>query len=131
MFQTISLLIAVPALLKATTGLLLPGQFYGWRRQQYASASIPRIVLVMPSLFILLGAASWYATLFHYQPWGWIVTGFTTLVASLGALNLSRWSSHREKTGKAIEGEPQTRLSVDLTILVLGLLFTYLAFFVY
>jgi hypothetical protein len=130
-FQTVSLLIAVPALLKAVTGLVLPGRFYGWRRQQYASASVPRVVLIMPALFLILAAASWYATLFHYQPWGWVVTGFTSLIASLGLLNLSRWSSHRQKTGEAIDNRPRTRAGVDLAILFLGLLFTYLALFVY
>jgi len=131
MFQIISLLIAIPALLKAVTGLLLPGRFYGWRRQQYASASVPPVVLVMPSLFVLLAGASWYATLFQYQSWGWIVTGFTTLIAFLGVLNLSRWSSHRQKTRKAIDTQPKTRTSVDVVILVLGVLFTYLSFFIY
>jgi hypothetical protein len=131
MFQIISLLIAIPALLKAITGLLLPNHFYGWRRQQYASTSIPRVVLVMPTLFVLLAGASWYATLFRYQPWGWIVTGFTTLIASLGMLNLSRWSTHRQKTGDAIDTQPETRIGVDVVILLLGGLFTYLAFFVY
>lgn len=131
MFQIISLLIAIPALLKAVTGLFLPGRFYGWRRQQYASASIPRLVLVMPTLFVLLAGASWYATLLHYQPWGWVVTGFTTLIAFLGVLNLSRWSSHRQRTGEAIDTQPGTRVGVDVTILALGVLFTCLALFVY
>lgn len=131
MFQIISLCIAIPALLKAVTGLVLPNQFYGWRRQQYASASIPPVVLAMPSVFVLLAGASWYATLFHYQPWGWVVTGFTTVIAALGVLNLSRWSAHRQTTGLAIDTQPDTRIGVDVTILVLGMLFTYLAFFVY
>lgn len=131
MFQVISWLIAIPALLKAIIGLFLPDRFYGWRRQQYASASIPPVVLVMPSLFVLLAGASWYATLFHYQPWGWVVTGFTTLVAALGVLNLSRWSAHRQSTGKAIDTQPDTRIGVDIIILVLGILFAYLSLFVY
>lgn len=131
MFQIISLIIAVLALLKSTAGLLLPDKFYGWRRQQYASVSLPPMVLVMPSLFVLLAGTAWYATLFHYQPWGWMVTGFTTLIALLGVLNLSRWSTHRQKTGQAIDTQPQTRTGVDVTILILGLLFVFLAFFVY
>jgi hypothetical protein len=131
MFQIISLFIAVLALLKGATGLLLPDRFYGWRRQQYASTSIPRVVLIVPSLFVLLAGVSWYATLFNYQPWGWVTTGFTTLIASVGVLNLGRWSTHRQKTGEAIATQPKTRTNVDITILVLGLLFMYLAFFVY
>ena len=131
MFQIISLLIAILALLKGITGLLVPDRFYNWRRQQYASAAIPTVVLVLPSLFVLLAGASWYVTLFHYQPWGWVVTGFTTLIAFLGVLNLSRWSTHRQKTGQAIDKQPGARIGVDVTILLLGVLFTYLGFFVY
>jgi hypothetical protein len=131
MFQIISLLIAILALLKSAAGLLLSDKFYGWRQQQYASVSIPAVVLIMPSLFVVLAGISWYAMFFYYQPWGWLVTGFTTLIAVLGVLNLSRWSTHRQKTGQAIESQPETRTGVDITILILGIMFLVLAFFVY
>ena len=66
-FQVISLAIAILALLKALAGLLLPDRFYGWRQQQYASPSIPKMVLLTPSFFILLALAAWYATFFDYR----------------------------------------------------------------
>lgn len=131
MFQLIGLIIALIALTKAVSALLLPARFYGWRSRQYDSATIPRIVLVLPGLFVLLAAAAWYATLFAYQPYGWIVTGFTTLIAILGSRNLSRWSSHRQQTGAAIATQPETRIRVDIAILLLGLFFAGLALFVY
>lgn len=131
MFKNISFIIGAIALAKAAAGLLLPDIFYLWRKNQYDSVSIPAVVLVMPSLFFLLAGAAWYATIVAYQPAGWVVTSFTTLIALLGTLNLMRWSSHRKKTGHAIEKEPGTRTNVDITILVLGIIFVGLAVFVY
>ena len=131
MFKIISLFIGTIALLKAIAGLLLPSFFYSWRKEQYASISIPPIVLVMPVLFALLAFASWYAALFHYQPWGWVVTGFTTLISILGLLNLSRWPTHRQKTSRAIDEQPGARTSVDIMLLVLGGMFAMLGIFVY
>jgi hypothetical protein len=131
MFQVISLFIGAVLFLKAITALLFSGRFYDWRKQQYASTSIPPVVLVMPTLFVLLAGIAWYATLFHYQSWGWVVTGFTTLVAILGILNLNRWSTHRQKTGQAIEKQPGTRTGVDIMLLILGGIFAALGIFVY
>ncbi len=131
MFQIISLLIAIPCLLKAVTALLKADQFYGWRKQQYATATVPPIVLVMPTFAAVLAIAAWYATLFHYQAGGWIVTTFATLIAMIGLVNLSRWSTHRQKVGQAIATQPAKRKAVDITILLLGLFFVGLALFVY
>lgn len=131
MFQLISSIIAVIALTKAVSALLLPDRFYGWRKRQYDSTAIPRIVLVLPLLFLFLAAVTWYATLVAYQPYGWIVTGFTTLIAILGSRNLSRWSSHRQQTGAAIATQLETRTRVDIAILLLGLFFAGLALFIY
>jgi hypothetical protein len=92
--------------------------------------TIPRIVLVMPTLMIVLAALAWYATVFHYQSSGWIVTAFTTLIAVLAALNLSNWSTHRQHTGETIAAQPGTRIATDLVILVMGVGFAYLTFFI-
>lgn len=131
MFQIISSIIALIALAKAVSALVVPSRFYGWRSQQYNSEAIPRLVLVLPALFLLLAVGAWYATLFAYQPYGWIVTAFTTLIAFLGTRNLSRWSTHRQHTGAAIATQPETRTRVDIAILLIGLLFAWLALFVY
>lgn len=69
MFQIVSLIIALVCLLKALIALIKSDQFYSWRRQQYAATTVPRLVLVMPTLIIVLTLAVWYATLFHYQAW--------------------------------------------------------------
>lgn len=131
MFQIISLLIAGICLTKAVIALLKGDQFYGWRQQQYAATTVPQTLWVVPTLIVFLAIAAWYATLFHYQAWGWIVTAFTTLIAALGLLNLSRWSTHREKVGAAIKTQSPQRKAVDTVILLLGLGFTGLAWFVY
>lgn len=131
MYQAISLILAAICLLKAGTALLRPAQFYGWRTGQYASTRVPTVVLIVPTLVVGLALTAWYATLFHYQAWGWIVTAFTTIIALLAIANLSRWSAHRETTRNAIETQPETRILVDVVILLLGVFFAALAVFVY
>lgn len=131
MFQIISLFIAAICLSKAIIALIKADQFYGWRQQQYASNTIPGVVWVVPMLTLFLAIAAWYATLFHYQAWGWIVTAFITLIAALGLLNLRRWSTHRQKVGAAIKTQPAKRQVVDVVILLMGLGFVGLALFVY
>lgn len=131
LFQIISLIIAAICLTKGAVALLKAKQFYTWRQQQYATATIPRLVWVVPMLTVGLAIAAWYATLFYYQPWGWVVTAFTTLIAALGLINLSRWSTHRQKVGTVIKTQPAKRVAVDVVILLMGVGFIGLALFVY
>ncbi len=53
-FNVLSLLIALICFVKAGTALLSPDTFYNRRRQQYASAAVPRSVLVVPMLMLML-----------------------------------------------------------------------------
>lgn len=132
MFAMISFLIALPCLLKGVTALVMPDRFYHWRRTtQYGSEKVPPSVLVMPGFIALLAGASWYALFTQYHAWGWIVTGFTTLVALLAVVNLSRWSSHRKKVGQAIDTQPDKRIAVDGLLVSLGIAFLALGIFVY
>ena len=80
---------------------------------------------------LLLAITSWYATFTQYQPWSRIVTSFTTIIALLALVNLTRWSSHRHKVGSLIETHPQKRVAVDGALVVIGLGFLALTFFCY
>ncbi|RIK43516.1 MAG: hypothetical protein DCC55_05555 [Chloroflexi bacterium] len=131
MFQVLSWLIALPCLFKGALALIQADRFYRWRSEQYAADSVPVTVLIMPLYVVSLATASWWATLTGSHPWGWIVTGFSTLIALLGILNLSRWHAHSRHVGKLIATQPKERTKVDLFLLGLGILFAALAIFVY
>jgi hypothetical protein len=131
MFQLLSWLIALPCLLKGALALAQADRFYRWRSRQYAADSAPMVVFVMPLYVTGLALASWWAILTGGEPWGWIVTGFSTLIAIIGILNLSRWHTHSRHVGAMIATRAKDTTKADLFILVLGILFAALAIFVY
>lgn len=73
---------------------------------------------------------TWYATAFHYAPWGWVVTAFVSVAAALGAANLLRWRRHRTRALRAVDS-PATRRGVDLALVGVGAVFVALAVAVY
>ena len=128
-FQALSLVIATALLVKAAVALAIPGRFYATRRRQYDSTSMPRELLVPPAIILCVTSVAWYATFFHYRPWGWVVTGSLTLLCSLSLHNLLRWRGHRE-TMANIVANPRVWI-VDCVLLVVGAGFAALGFFVY
>jgi hypothetical protein len=128
-FRVLSLVIAVALLGKATIALAAPRRFYVERQRQYASESIPPKLWVAPVVIIALTLAAWYATIFHYRPWGWIVTGFLTALACLALDHALRWQSHRRRMIKVVTN-PRV-WQVDCLLLILGAGFVALALLVY
>lgn len=129
-FEVLSLLIGVPCLLKGIIGLSLPTRFYRWRHGQYASERPPQALFVVPLALVGVVAVTWYATVFHYVPWGWVVTAFITVAALAGGANLLRWRQHQGRALRAV-GSPATRRAVDLVLIGVGAGFVALALAVY
>lgn len=128
-FRTLSLVIAAALLGKAAIALAVPRQFYAVRGRHYSSESLPLKLLVAPVIVVALTLTAWYATLFHYQPWGWVVTGSLTVLACLAVDHVFRWQSHRQRMLKAVRN-PKVGW-VDYLLLVVGAGFLGLAFLVY
>jgi len=124
------MLIGVSCLLKGIVGLTFSDYFYQWRRAHYTSAQTPSALFAAPSVVAAVVAVTWYATLFHYSPWGWIVTAFVTATALLGTANLVRWKQYRGRALRAVDNTV-TRRCVDVMLLVIGAGFVALAMFVY
>jgi hypothetical protein len=128
-FQALSFVIAAALLVKAMVALAIPGRFYATRQRQYDSTFMPRELLVPPAIILCLSSIAWYATFFHYRPWGWIVTGALTLLCSLSLHNLLRWRRHR-KTMHNIVAHPRVWV-IDCLLLVLGSGFAALGLWVF
>ena len=128
-FRILSLVIAAALLGKAAIALSMPGRFYAERQRQYASVSPPAQVLVPPVVIAGLASAAWYATIFHYQPWGWVVTASLTALACGSVHQLFRWETQRQRMGKVVASPNVWR--VDCLLLAIGALFVALAVFVY
>jgi hypothetical protein len=128
-FRILSVVIAIVLLVKAVVALASPRRFYAARQKQYASAPLPSTLFVPPALVLGLTLSAWYATIFHYQPWGWLVTGLLSLISCLSIHHLLHWESHRQMMLKVVTG-PKV-MQIDCLLVALGLAFLALALFVY
>ena len=128
-FQVLSVVIAVALLGKAAIALAAPRRFYHERQRQFASEVRPRKLLVPPVVIVTITFAAWYATIFHYQSWGWIVTGCLTALACGSVDHVLRWERHRQWMLRVVTN-PKVWW-VDCVLLVVGALFVALAFWVY
>ena len=128
-FRTLSFVIAAALLCKAALALAIPRRFYAVRERQYASESLPPKLLLAPVVVVALTLTAWYATIFHYQPWGCIVTGLLTALSCLAVDHVFRWQSHRKRMLKAVRSPMVGWL--DCLLLVVGVGFVGLALMVY
>jgi hypothetical protein len=128
-FRLLSFLIAIALLTKATIALAFPRRFYTARQQQYASIKLPPKLLVPTALVLALTLTAWYATIFHYQPWGWVVTGFLSAICCMALHHLFHWKSHRQTMLKVVMSPKVGQF--DCLLLALGLVFLALGLFVY
>ncbi len=128
-FRTLSFVIAAALLGKAAIALAIPRRFYAVRERQYASESLPPKLLVAPVVVVALTLVAWYATIFHYQPWSWVVTGFLTALSCLAIDHVFRWQSHRQRMLKVVRSPTVGWL--DCLLLVVGVGFVGLALLVY
>ena len=128
-FQALSFVIATALLVKATVALAMPDRFYATRQRQYASTALPRELLVPPVVILCVTAVAWYATVVHYRPWGWVITGTLTLLCSLSLHNLLRWRRHREAMARVVRN-PKVWM-IDCLLLVLGGAFAAMGVLVY
>lgn len=128
-FRVLSLLIGVALLSKAATALAAPRRFYAERQRQYASASQPASLFVAPVVILAVTSAAWYATIFQYQPWGWVVTGSLTALSCLSLDHVFRWERHRQRMLTVVTN--QSVWQVDCLLLLAGAGFVVLALRVY
>jgi uncharacterized membrane protein len=128
-FRILILVVAGAFIVKATIALAMPERFYAERQRQYSSASPPAKVLVAPVVIVTLALVALYATIFHYEPWGWAVTGCLTAFACLAVHHALHWETHRERMLRVVTDPNVGR--VDYILLVVGTLLVTLAFSVY
>jgi hypothetical protein len=128
-FRVLSLVIGVALLSKAATALFARRRFYAERQRQYASASQPPNLLVAPAVILAVTSAAWYATIFQYRPWGWVVTGSLTALSCLSLDHVFRWERHRQRMLKVVSS--QNVWQVDCLLLLAGTAFVVLALLVY
>jgi multisubunit Na+/H+ antiporter MnhB subunit len=128
-FQFLSLLIATALIGKASIALATRQKFYAVRSRQYTSESLPWKLLAGPIIVGALTLVAWYATIFHYRPAGWVVTGFLTALSCMAFDHVFRWKRHRQVMLKLV-ANPNVWL-IDCVLLAIGAGFVALALLVY
>ena len=128
-FRGLVLTMAGMLLAKAMIALIIPEHFYAERQRQYASPSRPAEVFIGPAVIICLAATAWYATIFHYEPWGWVVTACLTASAAAIGYRLLHWEGHRHKM-RLVVADPKV-WQVDCRLLAIGALLMEVGFLVY
>ena len=116
-------------LVKAAVALAASRRVYARRQQQYAPEALPAGLLIPPAVVLTLTLAAWFATVFHYQSWCWLVTGFLSVLSCLSLHHLFHWEKHRQSMRKLV-ANPKVK-QVDYLLLALGSIFLALALFVY
>ena len=128
-FQVLSVVIAVALLGKAAIALAAPPQFYDERRRQVRRPRPGPRSFSPANCHLAITFAAWYATIFHYQSWGSIVTGCLTALACLSIDHVLRWERHRQRMLRVVTN-PKVWW-VDCVLLVVGAVFVALALWVY
>ena len=128
-FKVLSLLIAVALLGKAIIALLMSRRFYAVRQGHYAAETQPAKLLVAPVMVLAVTGVTWYATIYHYRPYGWVLTCFLTLISCLSLDHVFRWKKHRARLLRVV-ANPKVWY-FDLFLVALGSGFAALGFFVY
>lgn len=131
LFKIISFVLACACILKAIIGLAFHKKFYLWDRKQYASQKLPKDIFI----FILYGIGmffiTWYATIFHYERYGWIITLVVTLSSVKLFSILFNWRKTSEKIVKFIDSGGWKLWMLDITIFIIGILFLLLGLYIY
>jgi hypothetical protein len=128
-FRVLALVIARALLLAVVVALFFHDRVNRWSEKVSASLRMLCRVLIIPVALLAFLGISWYVTIEHYQGWGWIVTGFATVVCVIGIVNLL-WRPDRGPLGRLLE-QSWEGAEPALSISALGFGFAALGLWVY
>ncbi len=130
-FKIISFVLAGACFLKAFIGFVFHNKFYEWDRKQYASDKWPKSFFIFITYGLVMFALIWYATIFHYVKYGWILT----LIVSISSIKLFSLLFKRDEIApkfvRFIESGGWKLWAVDIFVLFMGFLFLYLGLYIY
>jgi len=130
-FKWICFVLAIACIIKAFIGLLFHEKFYAWDRDQYASKRWPASFIIFLPYGILIFLVTWYATIFQYTKYGWILT----LVVTISSIKLFAILFNWEKTSatfvRFIDSAGWKLWAVDIFVMVAGFAFFLMGTLVY
>ena len=131
LFKLICYLLASTTLLKGLVGVFAHQVLYGWAEKHYAKKGKSFTVnLLLLYAFTILGL-TWYATIFQYTEYGWILTVFITLM-SIKTLGLTfKWEEASQKFVSFIKNSGKMLWLLDVVVIILSIFIFGLGYFVY
>jgi|AntRauTorcE11898_2_1112593.scaffolds.fasta_scaffold23077_2 hypothetical protein len=131
LFQVICYILATTALIKGLTGLFAHETLYGWAEKHYSETKKSATVQVMVAYAFIILILTWYATLFDYVKYGWIITVFISLMSIKTLTLIFKWEEASKKFVKLIKSGGATLWTLDIIVIVLSIIFYSLGYFLY
>jgi hypothetical protein len=131
LFKLICFILATTAMIKGLVGIFAHNKLYGWAEKHYAKPGKSITVKIFVGYAVLILLLTWYATLFQYQSYGWIVTVFITLMSIKTVGLLFNWEKTSQKFVSLIKSGQKILWVLDIIVIGLSLLFYGLGIFIY
>jgi len=130
-YSIVCYILAAAALLKGLTGIFAHESLYGWAKKHYAKKekSFTVILLLIYGVGVLI--LSWYAAIFDYVKYGWILTAFISLTSIKLVGIIFNWENTSMKFVEFIKSGGTKLKVLDFVVTVLGLVFLGLGLVVY
>jgi hypothetical protein len=130
-FEVLSLILAAVYLMDAAIALARHERKWAWVRRHYAEESMSPTLVPLVVLALVVIAVAWYATLFHYVAYGWIVTSFLTLGLLKVLAMLCCWEKTSGRILRMVDSARRGLWLLDALSLIVGVGFLLLAILVY
>ena len=131
LFKIICYILATTALIKGLVGIFAHHKLYGWAEKHYSKQDKSITVKVLVAYAVLVLILTWYATLFNYVQYGWIVTTFITLMSIKTVGLLFNWEAASQKFVNFIKSGEKMLWLLDIVVISLSLIFYGLGLFLY
>lgn len=131
MYSLVCFILAAAALIKGLVGLLAHEQLYTWAEAHYSKEekSFTVVMLIIYGVGVL--ALTWYATIFDYVKYGWILTAFITLASIKLVGIIFKWEETSRKFVEFIRGRGMKLKLLDIVVTTLGIGFLLAGLYVY
>lgn len=130
-FKVICYILATTALIKGLVGLFAHETLYGWAEKHYSKTKKSATVQVMVAYAFIILILTWYATIFDYVQYGWIITVFISLMSIKTFTLIFKWKEASEKFVKLIKSGGSTLWVLDIIVIVLSISFYALGYYLY
>lgn len=131
LFKIICFVVAGSAFIKGLTGIFAHDKLYGWARKHYASEEWSFTFILLLVYGIAVVGTTWYATIFTYVKYGWILTVFMSIMSLKMIGLIFNWKETSRKFVNLIESGGKKLWVLDFIVLVLGVIFLLMGLYLY